>query len=477
MAQSPRFGTDGIRGSAETEVTPLLARALGQAAGEVLGVATAVIGGDTRESTPQLDLALSAGLVASGVEVMRLGVAPTPMVAFIAAQRSAIGFVISASHNPYYDNGIKIFGPAGTKLTKQAESEISERLGQLLSIPSAGSLAGVTAGVTADVAAGVTAGVTADVAADVTADTESRLVDPDAVGQYLAHIQSVLDGRNLHGVHLVIDCANGAASALAAQCFRDLGARVDLINHRPDGRNINAACGATDPTAISEAVVRFGADLGLALDGDADRLIAVDERGHVVDGDHIIALCAKDFKARGVLREDTVVVTVMTNLGFHLAMQADGIAVVQTPVGDRSVLEAMDTGGYNLGGEQSGHVIFREQATTGDGLLTGVMLADLFLRASRGNETKFSELAARAMTSLPQVLINVRLNKVPSSLMTDLAQDLARVQEQLGESGRVLVRASGTEPMVRVMVEAGTPEEASAQASHLAEIIAHRYGG
>jgi phosphoglucosamine mutase len=452
MAQSPRFGTDGIRGRADTEITPVLARALGQAAGEVLGVGTAVIGGDTRESSPSLAVALAAGLTSAKVNVVSLGVAPTPMVAFIAAQRSAIGFVISASHNPYHDNGIKIFGPGGTKLGLQRETEIAERLDQLLALPAANTVV-------------------------VEEHHGSGRVDSAAVEQYLAHVHSALGGRDLHGVHLVVDCANGAASALAEQCFHLLGAKVDLIHHTPDGRNINASCGATDPSAIAAAVVRYGADLGLALDGDADRLIAVDERGQVVDGDHIIALCAKDLMARGALRHQTVVVTVMTNLGFHLAMQTEGISVIQTPVGDRSVLEAMDAGGYSLGGEQSGHVIFRERATTGDGLLTGVMLADLYRRGSQGTSRKFSELAAQAMTSLPQVLINVRLGAVPSDLVAELADEIAQAERHLGETGRVLVRASGTEPMVRVMVEAATGEQASAQAQHLADVIVRRYGG
>ncbi len=455
MAQGPRFGTDGIRGRADTEITPALARALGQAAGEVLGVTSAVIGGDTRESTPQLEVALRDGLWSSGAEVVRLGVAPTPMVAFIAAQQSAIGLVISASHNPYHDNGIKIFGPGGTKLSHHVEADIATRLDQLLSTPSAVS----------DHAPRITA-----------ASGTTELVAKAAEAQYLAHVRAALDGRNLNGAHLLVDCANGAASAIAERCFRALGARVELINNEPDGRNINSACGATDPTALAEAVVRSGADLGLALDGDADRVIAVDERGGVVDGDHIIALCAKDLMSRGGLRQQTVVVTVMTNLGFHLAMQAAGITVVQTPVGDRSVLEAIDAGGYSLGGEQSGHVIFRERATTGDGLLTGVMLADLYLRGSKAKDAKFSELAAQVMTSLPQVLINVRLGSVPEQLMMDLADEISEVEASLGESGRVLVRASGTEPMVRVMVEAGTPEQASRQATYLAEVIARRYG-
>lgn len=452
MAQGPRFGTDGIRGRADSEITPHLARALGRAAGEVLGASLAVIGGDTRESTADLDAALCEGLVASGVDLMRLGVAPTPMVASVAARRDAIGFVISASHNPYFDNGIKIFGLGGTKLSVEREAQIAQRLDEILS------------------ASGTPVSC---VLPDVSEQAEE---------EYVVALQGALEGRDLRGLHLVVDAAHGAGSALAGRIFEGLGARVDVMNHRPDGKNINASCGATDPTGLAAMVVRNGADLGLALDGDADRLIAVDERGHIVDGDHIIALCAKDLMARGRLAHQTVVVTVMTNLGFHQAMSAAQINVVQTPVGDRSVLEAMDEGGFSLGGEQSGHVIFREQATTGDGLLTGLMLADLMVRES-GQSTgaqalvPFSELAAVAMTSLPQVLINVRLPVVPERFHEELAAEIAGVESRLADGGRLLIRASGTEPMVRVMVEAPTMALATAQAQLLADVINARYNG
>jgi len=455
MAQGPRFGTDGIRGRADSEITPRLARALGRAAGEVIGTAVAVVGGDTRESTADLDRALCEGLAASGVDLIRLGVAPTPMVAFIAQQHSAMGFVISASHNPYFDNGIKIFGPGGTKLSVERETEIAARLTQFLSEP------------------------------DGTAPqplNESAGIKQIAAEQYLQHLQRSLEGRGLHGLHLVVDAANGASAALVGSCFEGLGARVDVINDRPDGRNINAACGATDTAELAATVVRHGADLGVALDGDADRLIAVDERGRVVDGDHIIALCAKDLMARGQLTHQTVVVTVMTNLGFHQSMAAEGITVVTTPVGDRSVLEALDEGGFSLGGEQSGHVIFREQATTGDGLLTGLMLADLLVRASGrstdiDNQVAFSEIASEAMTSLPQVLINVRLPEVPENFRAELTLEIAAVESRLADGGRLLIRASGTEPMVRVMVEAPTMEQATAEAESLADLIRTRYNG
>ena len=458
MAQGPRFGTDGIRGRADTEITPHLARALGRAAGEVLGAAVAVVGGDTRESTAALDQALCEGLASTGVDLIRLGVAPTPMVAYIAQQRGALGFVISASHNPYFDNGIKIFGPGGTKLSVDREREISSRLEMILGESSETDEPGLRAPQIA-------------VAGDQVASE-----------QYLQHLHQALEGRSLHGLHLVVDAAHGASAALVRSCFEPFSARVTVINDSPNGRNINASCGATDTGELAAAVVSVGADLGVALDGDADRVIAVEERGQIVDGDHIIALCAQDLMARGRLAHQTVVVTVMTNLGFHQAMAAKGITVVTTAVGDRSVLEAIDEGGFSLGGEQSGHVIFREQATTGDGLLTGLLLADLIVRGSGRSEghsapIPFSEIASAAMTSLPQVLINVALPVVPEDFRSELAAEIAAVESRLAHGGRLLIRASGTEPMVRVMVEAPTMEQATAEAEQLADLISARFNG
>jgi phosphoglucosamine mutase len=459
MAQGPRFGTDGIRGRADTEITPVVAYALGVAAGEVLGSRRAVIGGDTRESTAALDRAMSAGVLSAGVEIVRVGVAPTPMIAFTASRCDAIGLVISASHNPYEDNGIKIFGVGGTKLSVDIEERLAARLEEILS-----------------------GEITVDGHHKSILDKEPLPVDAEAMRDYLDHLEAALEGRNLAGLHLVVDAANGAASAVAGQCFERLGARVELINVHPDGRNINSACGATDPSGLAAAVLRSGADLGLALDGDADRLIAVDERGQVVDGDHIIAVCALDLKSRDRLAHQAVAVTVMTNLGFHQAMGGAGIDVVATPVGDRSVLEAMDAGGLSLGGEQSGHVIFRDFASTGDGLLTGLMLADALVRASSGSAgdpptVPLSELAGNAMTALPQILINVKLPVVPPQLLADIAPEMAAVESRLGDTGRLLVRSSGTEPMVRVMVEAPTVDQAIVEAEGLADLIRARYMG
>jgi phosphoglucosamine mutase len=277
----------------------------------------------------------------------------------------------------------------------------------------------------------------------------------------------VLEGRNLSGLRVVVDAANGAASHVAGEVFTQAGAQVVLINATPDGRNINDRCGATDPAGLQAIVIAERAHVGLALDGDADRLIAVDERGDLVDGDHVLAICASDLRRRGQLRNDTVVVTVMTNLGFHLAMREAGIEVVETAVGDRYVLEAVVAGEHSLGGEQSGHVIFPDHATTGDGLLTGLVLLDAVQRSGQ----QLSELAREAMTQLPQVLVNVRVGARRSDVAELLADDIAAAASELGESGRVLVRSSGTEPLVRVMVEAPTIEQARATAAALAEQV------
>ncbi|MDQ3470684.1 MAG: phosphoglucosamine mutase, partial [Actinomycetota bacterium] len=340
-----KFGTDGVRGVANTGLTATFALDLGRSAARVLGGREAVVGGDTRVSTAMLEAAFVAGLASEGVSVHRLGVVPTPAVAFEAARRNALGAVISASHNPFHDNGIKLFARGGTKLPDDVEQRIE-----------------------------------ADVAAlPPPAGEPAQLADLQDSEGYRAHLLGALEGRDLRGLRVVVDAANGAASGLAAQVFGDAGADVVAIHDRPDGRNINDGCGATDTASLAATVTAVGADLGVALDGDADRLMAVDHLGQLVDGDHIIAICARDLRRRGLLRDDTVVVTVMTNLGFRLAMEAEGIRVVETAVGDRYVLEALDAGRLSLGGEQSGHVIFRDMATTGDGLLTGLVLCDALL--------------------------------------------------------------------------------------------------
>jgi phosphoglucosamine mutase len=439
-----QFGTDGVRGVALTELTTAFATRFGRAAARVLGPAgapLAVVGGDTRESTTELDRALCRGFAAEGLDVVRLGVAPTPQVAFEAQQRGAIGAVVSASHNPWTDNGIKLFAHGGVKLRDDVEQRIEAELRRL------------------------------DGADDRTVDESDspsgRVIDASADHQgYIDHVLGFLDGMRLDGLHVVLDAANGAGHAIGPAVLRAAGADVIVVADRPDGRNINDGCGATAPAIVAAAVREHGADIGIALDGDADRLIAVDHTGAVVDGDHIIAIAANDLRARGALRHDAVVVTVMTNLGFRLAMQAAGIDVVETAVGDRYVLEALAAGGFSLGGEQSGHVIFADHATTGDGILTAVALLDAVKRTGR----PLAEVAGAAMTSLPQVLVNVAVSRRMPDVADLLRDDIADAEAELGETGRILVRASGTEPLVRVMVEASTDDLARDVAERLAAV-------
>ncbi len=440
-----QFGTDGVRGVALTELTTDFAIQLGRAAARVLGtdgVSGVVVGGDTRESTEILDRALCEGFALEGLDVVRLGVAPTPQVAFEAQRRGAIGAVVSASHNPWTDNGIKLFARGGVKLADEVEGRIEAELAVLSASapsPSPSPSAGVQRGRIVDASA-----------------------DHDA---YVAHVVGFLEGLDLDGLRIVLDAANGAAHEIGPEVLRAAGADVIVVAAAPDGRNINDGCGATAPSLVADAVVAHGAEVGIALDGDADRLIAVDHTGRVVDGDHIIAITANDLRARGELRHDTVVVTVMTNLGFRLAMRDAGVEVVETAVGDRYVLEALAAGGFSLGGEQSGHVIFADHATTGDGILTAVALLDAVRRSGR----PLAELASDAMTSLPQVLVNVRVARRMPDVAERLADEIAAAERDFGETGRILVRASGTEPLVRVMVEAPTHDEAVRVAEALAD--------
>ena len=432
-----QFGTDGIRGVALSELTTQLATRLGRAAARVLGAdgtSTVVVGGDTRESTGELDAALSQGFAAEGLEVIRLGVAPTPQVAFEAQRRGALGAVVSASHNPYTDNGIKLFARGGVKLADDVERRIEAEMQRSMQHTDAATL--------------------------------GRIVDASADhGAYVDHVVGVLDGLRLDGMRIVLDAANGAGYNIGPEVLRAAGAEVIVIAAAPDGRNINDGCGATAPSEMARAVVEHGADAGIALDGDADRLIAADHAGRVIDGDHIIAIVADDMRSRGALRHDTVVVTVMTNLGFRLAMRDRGISVVETAVGDRYVLGAMAAGGYSLGGEQSGHVIFADHATTGDGVLTAVAL----LGAAKRDGRPLQRIASESMTALPQVLLNVGVAHRLPDVATLLAAEIAAAETELGATGRVLVRPSGTEPLVRVMVEAPTSDIAERVARTLAD--------
>ncbi len=446
-----KFGTDGVRGVANSELTAEFALRLGRAAARVLGrsgsVTDVVIGGDTRISTAMLEAALSAGFAAEGVDVCRLGVVPTPAVAFAAQRTRAMGAMVSASHNPYKDNGIKLFAAGGIKLADDLETAIERELDAMQ--PPIGQPGRIL----------------------LPNPAVPDRVRNGGVGEYVDHVVSIAQGRTAPSLRVVVDAANGAAFELVRPVFERLGADVVVIGDRPDGTNINDACGATFPAAVAEAVLAHGADVGIALDGDADRLIAVDHTGRVVDGDHIIAIAALDLASRGALANDTVVVTTMTNLGFHHAMRAAGIGVVTTDVGDRYVLEALADGGHVLGGEQSGHVIFANHATTGDGMLTGVALLDIVARSERS----LADLATSAMTSLPQVLVNVEVAERVPDVAALLAADVARLETQLAGSGRVLLRPSGTEPLVRVMVEAATALEADRVANDLAAVVRARF--
>ncbi len=428
----PLFGTDGVRGLANGPLTADLALTLAQATAVVLGQGrtaearkaagkrlTAVVARDPRVSGEFLAAAVSAGLASSGVDVLDAGVLPTPATAYLIADIDAdFGVMVSASHNPAPDNGIKIFARGGVKLPDVVE----QRIEHAMTLPK---LQPTGAGV----------------------GRIRRFAD--AEDRYVVHLLASLPHR-LDGLHVVLDCAHGAASGVSPETFRDAGARVTVIGADPDGLNINDGVGSTHLDLLAEHVVRVGADVGIAHDGDADRCLAVDARGRVVDGDQIMAVLAVAMKQRGHLVDDTLVATVMSNLGLHRAMADHGITVVQTGVGDRYVLEAMAEGGFSLGGEQSGHVIMSEYATTGDGVLTGLHLMAEMARTGR----TLADLAS-IMTVYPQVLVNVRgVDRTRAATDQGVADAVAAVAAELGDSGRVLLRPSGTEEMVRVMVEA-----------------------
>lgn len=447
----PLFGTDGVRGLANGLLTAELALHLAQATAVVLGQGrsaearkaegrrlTAVVARDPRVSGEFLAAAVAAGLASSGVDVLDAGVIPTPATAFLIADHDAdFGVMVSASHNPAPDNGIKIFARGGTKLPDEVEQRIEQALeGERLQPTGAG------------------------------VGRIRRFAD--AEDRYVLHLLGSLPHR-LDGIHVVLDCAHGAAAGVSPETFKDAGATVTVIGAEPDGLNINDGVGSTHLDVLAEAVVRLGADVGIAHDGDADRCLAVDAQGNIVDGDQIMAILAVAMKQRGALVDDTLVATVMSNLGLHRAMEAHGIRVLQTGVGDRYVLEAMNEGRYSLGGEQSGHVIMSRFATTGDGLLTGLHLVAEMARQGK----TLAELAS-IMTVYPQVLVNVR--GVDRDGVHDHAvqEAVAASTAELGDSGRVLLRASGTEQLVRVMVEAASEEDARAHADRLAEVVQER---
>jgi len=438
-----RFGTDGVRGVANVELTPELVTALGRAAARVLGSEQPfVVGRDTRRSGPMLEAALVAGICAEGADVLLVGVLPTPGIAHAARERGAPAVVISASHNPFADNGLKLFAAGGRKIPEPLEVEVEHELRELANAQPDPGPDGVGVGVS----------------------SEHR----SAFDDYVSMLTDSLQGRALSSLHVVVDCGNGAAFRAAPTALRALGATVDVIHASPDGVNINANCGSTHPQQLQEAVLVARADVGLAFDGDADRVIAVDERGALIDGDEILAVTALDLHDRKLLRGDAIVATVMSNLGLRRALEPYGISVVETPVGDRHVLEVLEQRNLALGGEQSGHVIFADHATTGDGTLTGIFLLDTMARRGRA----LSELAS-VLTRVPQILRNVAVDGAGLRNDTAFWSRVRDVDDELGADGRVLVRPSGTEPLVRVMVESTDADAAAEAADRLVELVEH----
>lgn len=445
------FGTDGVRGIANKELTPELAFNLGKAGTYVLKKTNdrpiIVIGKDTRVSGDMLENALTAGILAVGGNVIKLGVIPTPAVAYLAKYYGAdAGIVISASHNTFEYNGIKFFNGDGFKLDDLLEEKIEDII-----------ISGV------------------DVNSHVTGEAVGKCLDADenALELYVSHLAESADYR-LDGKKIVLDCANGASYQAAPMLYRKLGAEVTVIGNEPNGININDACGSTHPEKLAETVLECGADLGLAFDGDADRLIVVDELGRVLDGDKTIAICAKALKAQGRLKDNRVTATVMSNIGFHKAMEAEGIEVDVTGVGDRYVLERMLETGCVIGGEQSGHIIFLDYTTTGDGTLSSIQLVKAVLESGR----KISELADE-IEIFPQVLVNARINNdYKKTYMKDaeVAAAIAETEAKMNGNGRVLIRPSGTEPLVRVMLEGSDTDMIRELAENLAALIESKFG-
>ena len=441
------FGTDGVRGLANKDITAELALDLSVAVAHELGGqsvfggarATAVVGRDPRASGEFLSSAVMAGLASAGVDVLDAGVLPTPAIAYLTARMNAeMGAMLSASHNAMPDNGLKFFARGGHKLADDIEDRIAERVGEEWQRPTGAAVGRIRP-------------------------------FPRGAEFYIEHLLRSVPSR-LDGLRIVIDAAHGAASGVGPEVFRRAGATVDVIGGDPDGLNINDGFGSTHLDRLQEAVRLRGADMGVALDGDADRCLAVDERGEQVDGDQIMAILAISMHEGGRLHEDTLVATVMSNLGLLQAMEREGIEVLQTAVGDRYVLEQMRSGGYSLGGEQSGHVIMLDHGTTGDGVLTALSLAARVVSSGRS----LAELAG-VMTRLPQVLVNVRgVDKDRVESEEQVRAAVAAVEAELGRDGRVLLRKSGTEPLVRVMVEADSQERAQGYADRLAGVVRER---
>lgn len=446
------FGTDGVRGIVNKDLTPELAYKLGRVGAHMLAGGNGnrkpkvIIGKDTRVSGDLLESAITAGSLSMGIDVISLGVAPTPAVAYLTRYLGAdFGIVISASHNPAEYNGIKFFDGKGYKLLDEAEDKIEEYI--------------VNHG-------------------DVNNRAESKAVgliidDRNSIDEYVNFLKTTLD-CDFKGFKIAIDAGNGAAYKVAPKLLRNLGADVFVINDKPDGININKDCGSTNPEKVAELVRRTNADIGVSFDGDADRLITVDEKGNIIDGDRMMAICATNFKKYGKLKNNTVVSTVMSNMGFEVAMKNHGCNVIRTKVGDRYVLEEMVKGGYSLGGEQSGHIIFLDHNTTGDGLLTAVQL----IAVMKKEEKRLSQLAD-VMTPYPQVLMNAEVKKENKQKYREdpvIIEKIKAVEEKMAGQGRVLIRPSGTEALIRVMLEGKNQNELNILATNLADLIEERLG-
>jgi phosphoglucosamine mutase len=447
---STTFGTDGIRGVANSQLRPELALALGRCAARHLGETSFLVGRDTRRSGPMLAGALCAGITSEGFDVIDLGIVPTPALAWLGARRGLPVVMISASHNPFADNGIKLFGPGGAKLTTDVERAIERDL-QILLAGDEVSLFPVPVG----------------------RELGAVTLDPLEIEGYVDELNSSIELARPSEIHVVVDCANGAASMVAPEVFRRLGVNAHLIANTPDGTNINEHCGATSPALLAQTVLREGADLGVAFDGDADRLIAVDNLGSIIDGDVLIALFASDLAARGLLHRNEVAVTIMSNLGLRRALGARGISLVETQVGDRNVTDAMESRGITLGGEQSGHIVFRRSSLIGDGIYSALRLLEIIDRSTESA----AELAQSAMQRIPQLIRNVAVGDVRSlASQTKIFERARELESELGEWGRVLIRASGTEPKVRVMVEAENESRVHEVVEELTLLVEHEMG-
>ncbi|KXZ39031.1 phosphoglucosamine mutase [Alkalithermobacter thermoalcaliphilus JW-YL-7 = DSM 7308] len=439
------FGTDGVRGIANTQLTCELAYKLGRAGGYVLTEGKknikVIVGKDTRISGDMLEAALISGLMSVGADVITVGVVPTPAVAYLTRLYEAdCGVVISASHNPVEYNGIKFFNKDGYKLADEIEDKIEEYILNIEKIQY-----------------------------KPTGENVGRKIEKiDAKRDYINYLKEIVD-IDLTNLKIVLDCANGAAFEVAPIVFEELGAKVITINNNPDGKNINLDCGSTHPEKLKQKVLETGADIGLAYDGDADRLIAVDEKGQIVNGDHIMAICGRYFKKCGKLKKDTIVVTVMSNIGLHIAAKENGLNTVSTKVGDRYVLEEMIKSGYNVGGEQSGHLIFLDYNTTGDGVLSSLILSSIVEK----EKSTLSNLAS-IMKEYPQVLVNAKVkNENKDKYLEDIQikEEIEKIEKILDGNGRVLIRPSGTEPLVRVMLEGKEEGQIKELATNLANLI------